>query len=368
MQMLNIIGDQLSFEFSDVHPEAKLKINFQRTLRIPDNGKEYPLPPGLGTFPLRQIDDFKDRVPAKWVEHGGIFLPLYQSEALWLRFAPSSVDRRGIYPFAIKVAAGKVSAVTGDEWTSGLKAKDYMVAPKQPWLDGYAVGDGVIRQFVAAPLGSGFSVEEQITGKAEFGGIQIEVFPMKWEVFKEKFPKHKPESILRSAKFRVGAPSGQSANYSSDSDSLCLMDCMEMERSDSRGLDMSLAAGGRMKQQIFDDPYQISDWDTNHGIRCFVHLANSVLWRDITQTDPPHVPFTAQNYARQGLPWYDYYSDGPTIGGTEKLQGVKSVAEIAGSKGITSVILPNNGDISIPTEKITHVGTEKRPGVRTGNW
>ncbi len=361
--MLNVQQDQLIFTFPEVHVEAKLAISLQRTLRIPDNDKEYPLPPGLGRLPIRVVDNYRERIPPKWVEHGGVMTALYQSEALWLSFSPSSVDRRGIYPFAIKVAAGKVSAVTGDEWTSGLKAKDYMVAPKQPWLDGYAIGDGVIRQFVAAPLGSGFSVEEQITGKAEFGGIQIEVFPMKWEIFKEKFPKHKPENVLRGMRTK-SSPSGQSSPLILDY--CCLM---SMDESSTRGsLDMSLAAGGRMKQQIFDDPYQISDWDTNHGIRCFVHLANSMLWRDITQTDPPHVPFTAQNYARQGLPWYDYYSDGPTLGGTEKLQGVKSVAEIAESKGITSVILPNNGDISIPTEKITHVGTEKRPGVRTGNW
>lgn len=355
MNMLNIIGNQLSFEF---HPKVKLNINFQRTLRIPDDGKEYPLPPGLGRFPLRQVDDFKDNVPAKWVEHGGIFLPLYQSEALWLAFNANSVDRRGTYPFAIKVAAGKVSAVTGNEWSSGLTAKDYLVAPKQPWLDGYAIGDGLIRQFVAAPLGTGFSVEEQLTGKAEFGGIQIEVFPMKWEVFKEKFPKVKPENIPRC---RSSKGAGQSAGMLYSTSSLCMMDSDD-------SLDMSLAAGGKMKQQIFDDPYQLSDWDTDKGIRCFVHLANSVMWRGITKTDPPHIPFTAQDYSQRGLPWYDYYSDSRTLEGTEKLKGVKSLAEIAAGKGIKSLIVPDNSSIVIPGDKISHVGTEKRPGVRTGNW
>lgn len=362
MPMLTIVNDHLCFEFGDIHPEAKLNINFQRTLRIPDDGKEYPLPPGLGLFPLRQVDDFKDNVPAKWVEHGGIFLPLYQSEALWLSFRPNSVDRRGTYPFAIKVAAGKVSAVTGNEWTSGLTAKDYLVAPKQPWLDGYAVGNGLIRQFVAAPLGTGFSVEEQLTGKAEFGGIQIEVFPMKWEVFKEKFPKAKPENIIRSRSMK--GISGQSAGMLYASSSLCRME----SDSDEQSLDMSLAAGGKMKQQIFDDPYQLSDWDTDKGIRCFVHLANSVMWRGITKTDPPHIPFTVQDYARRGLPWYDYYSDSRTLEGTEKLKGVKSLAEIAGDKGIKPLIIPDNSSVSVPTEKISHIGPEKRPGIRTGNW
>ncbi|MEP7292304.1 MAG: hypothetical protein ABI835_11000, partial [Chloroflexota bacterium] len=45
-------------------------LNFQRTLRIPDDGKTYPLPPGLGNFPVRKVADYKERVPAEWVEHG----------------------------------------------------------------------------------------------------------------------------------------------------------------------------------------------------------------------------------------------------------------------------------------------------------
>ena len=358
MNMLTIVNDQLSFEFPDVHVEAKLKISFQRTLRIPDDGKQYPLPPGLGSFPLRQVDDYQNRIPAKWKEHGGIMLPMFQSEALWLNFNANSVDRRGSYPFAIKVAAGKVSAVTGDEWSNGLKAKDYVVAPKQRWLDGYVVENGLIRQFVAAPLGSGFSVEEQLTGKPEFGGIQIEVFPMKWGVFKEKFPKFREEKT-RGGIVRSKSLSAMPASFNY---------CCEMSFSDDDSLDMGLAAGGLMKQQIFEDPYQMSDWDTEHGVRCFVHLANSMLWRDITQTDPPHAPLTAQNYASQGYPWYDYYEDAPSVSGTAKLQGIKSLKEIADQKGITSVMLPNNGSISVPNEKVSNLGPDKRPGIRNGTW
>ena len=53
--------------------------------------------------------------------------------------------------------------------------------PTQPWLDGYCVEKGVIRQFVAMPLGQGYSVEEQLSGKPEWGGVQILVYPMKAE-------------------------------------------------------------------------------------------------------------------------------------------------------------------------------------------
>jgi hypothetical protein len=75
-------------------------------------------------------------------------MPMYQSAALWIRFSTR-------YPFAVKVAAGKINAVTGDPWSRDLQAdpQNYLVLPEQPWLDGFAVRKGVIRQFVAMPLG-----------------------------------------------------------------------------------------------------------------------------------------------------------------------------------------------------------------------
>ena len=36
-------------------------VNFQRTLRIPDDGGTYPLPPGLGDFPVFRVEDYADR-------------------------------------------------------------------------------------------------------------------------------------------------------------------------------------------------------------------------------------------------------------------------------------------------------------------
>ena len=61
--------------------------------------------------------------------------------------------------------------------------------PEQSWLDGYCIEKDIIRQFVAMPLGSGYSAEEQITGEAEHGGIQIIVYPMKPEIFEKRFPQ-----------------------------------------------------------------------------------------------------------------------------------------------------------------------------------
>ena len=116
----------------------------------------------LGAFPLRSLDDFPATAPASWLQRGGGVLPMDQSEALWISFSAR-------YPCAVKSAAGKINVVSGAAWTAELPSEpqDDVVVPGQPWLDGFSVGAGLIRQFVALPLGAGDSVEEQLTGRAD---------------------------------------------------------------------------------------------------------------------------------------------------------------------------------------------------------
>ena len=72
--MIELKSDALCFSFPEVHPSARMSLSFQRTLRIPDDDRDHPLPPGLGDFPLRHVDDFADDVPDDWVAHGGVML------------------------------------------------------------------------------------------------------------------------------------------------------------------------------------------------------------------------------------------------------------------------------------------------------
>jgi hypothetical protein len=65
--MVELKNDSLVFNFPEIHPAARLIIEFKRTLRIPDDGKVYPLPPGIGCFPIRHVDDFATSVPAAWI-------------------------------------------------------------------------------------------------------------------------------------------------------------------------------------------------------------------------------------------------------------------------------------------------------------
>ena len=68
--MIELQDDELGFRFPEVHELAELRVGFQRTLRIPDDNRDYPLPPGLGTFPLNHVDDYTDKAPEAWDEHG----------------------------------------------------------------------------------------------------------------------------------------------------------------------------------------------------------------------------------------------------------------------------------------------------------
>ena len=50
--MIRLEQDSLVFAFPDVHPDAVLRIDFQRTLRIPDDASTYALPPGWARMPF----------------------------------------------------------------------------------------------------------------------------------------------------------------------------------------------------------------------------------------------------------------------------------------------------------------------------
>lgn len=214
-------------------------LQFQRTLRIPDDGQTYPLPPGLGAFLVCRVEDYQDRVPKSWLEHGGIFIPMYQREALWIKF-----HSRSHKPNAIKVAIGKINAVSGKPWQQKLlkSETDYLVAPPQPWLDGINAGNGFIKQFVAMPLGMGYTVEGQITGKEEFGGIQIIVYEPKPGKFPKFTEQDKSELLLQRE----------------------LMERPRGIKKRARSGEMGIAAGGKMKQKIYADPHGIDTWDEDN--------------------------------------------------------------------------------------------------------
>lgn len=324
-------GDRLTFDFTDYHPRARMSIEFQRTLRIPDDGKEYPLPPGLGRFPIRHVEDYQSALPESWLRRGGVLFPMYQAEAMWIRF------QTGDYPFALKVASGKINAVSGDLWSLGLNRdpQDYLVTPGQPWVDGFCVGEGVVRQFVAMPLGKGYTAEEQITAQSTWGGIQIAAYPLK----KDRYQPPRVQFQLRS--------------YSVD------------EHFDAcRPSPMGLAPGGMMHQEIYQDRHALSDWNQRKGERCFIAILNSEDWRAVTSEQIPAKPITAQDYASAGLPWFDYYNERPAVGSSDALRRLKGVAETATAKDEFISDL----DTTVPITRVVKLGSGRRGEVRVGDF
>lgn len=375
---------ELKHESPIAGESCNLHIDFMRTLRIPDDNKKYNLPPGIGQFPLKHVEDYKN-VPESWKQHGGILLPMYQSEAMWLNF-------RSKWPFAIKIAAGKINAVSGEPWNptiqqtplylemghdmlarspedqdeymkkyeqqkelkNSLSRKnlnnkpDYIVSPKQKWLDGFNVGKGLIRQFVAMPLGEGYTVEEQLTGEAEHGGIQIIAYPMKKEYY-QKIVNEREQVFTLSAS---GAGASQGVLRSRG---------ITLSASASEIVEMGLGAGGFMKQDIYDDPYGVDAWDLTKPLRIFVHLANSLTYEHITGEKPPTQPLTPKDYKSYGFPWFDYYDDGKVLEGSDKLSKVDSIASLQIKKDEN--VLGDNS--SIHQSQPIVIGNKT---VKNGNW
>jgi hypothetical protein len=275
-------------------------VTFQRTLRIPDDGKTYPLPPTLGRFPICKVNDYLDRVPAEWKKQGGVFIPMYQREALWLAF--DGADWR---PNAVQVAVGGINAISGGPFSQRLTSnpQNYLVCPDQLWLDGINAEDGTIRQFVAMPLGMGYTIEAQLTGKEEVGGIQIRAYDPKPGRFPDRAPRPSREFISPlsfSAPMRSAAASA-----------------------------MGLGAGGRIEQKIYPDKYGVETWDLkNHG-SVFVHIVNSEQYRELTGRSAPVTPVSAESYTEHGFPWFKLYDeDQGVIAASRKLSKTKSIREI----------------------------------------
>lgn len=289
--MIELKNNRLVFSFPDIHPQARCSIGFKRTLRIPDDNKSYHLPPDLGNFPLMHVDDLGENLPSKWEKRGGVFFPMYQAEAMWIHFDAD-------YPFAIKIAAGKINAITGDTWNNELHddPQDYVVIPKQPWLDGFCVAKGKIRQFVAMPLGEGYTAEEQLTDKAEHGGIQIIAYPMKYEYYRDLDQSRPRFSIATSGKYLETRVVG-------------------------------VAPAGLMWQDIYNDIYDLSAWTKTAKSRCFVHLVNSDVYHSLTGKESPSPVITAKRYTEYGLPWFKYYDENATsLSAQSNLAELDSVA------------------------------------------
>ena len=285
------------------------RISFNRTLRIPEDGREYPLPAGLGRLPIHRVEDYADKVPAHWLNEGGFFIPLYQKEALYLEF-----DGPYWHPTIAKVAVGRVNAISGKSYSHTIfrQHQDYIVIPDQKWLDGVYSGVGVVRQFVAMQLGDGYTIESQITDEEEHGGFQILVF----DAHDGRFPDRDPENDERIKLEEHEKKTGECIRY-------------------QIGSTMGIAAGGNIKQQILKDPYGFESWNTVNKQKIQIHLINSLAYKAITGLNPPRSPITIAEYKTFNIPWFEHYDESlPIVDPNSNFKNLLGINQIERARGL----------------------------------
>ncbi|MFH1917257.1 MAG: hypothetical protein ABIJ21_08410 [Nanoarchaeota archaeon] len=268
-----------------------LQLSFYRTCRVPE-GKLNSLPAGLGNFPIFSVKDFRSGTPSEWHDEG-FFFPMYTQEAMWVGF------NRGYHkePSALVIGAGNINAITGkqfdDKGALEVKLQDpqnYLVIPPQPWLDGWKAEDGKIYQFVAAELGSGETVEGQITGKEEVGGIQLIAFSPK--PGQNLVPESRPMEYIVGGSWE------------------CFKGTHPYRRSfaaSARPTSMGLGRGGEISQKIYPDPYGVEVWAEKPAGVEVLYLVSRADFKQITGHDAPPTPVTYKKYQQLGLPWFEIH-------------------------------------------------------------
>lgn len=290
-----------------------LTVYMVRTTRVPE-GKVNSLPAGLGQFPLYSVGDFKSGCPGDWHEDC-YFMPMYTQEAMWMNFR-RAMDN----PCALIVGAGNINAVTGKPFETKLKTKkrntkdsenldiklekeqNYLVIPPQPWLDGWKDKDNKIYQFVAAEMGSGETVEGQVTGEETVGGIQLVAYKPK--PGKELIQESRPREYISAGGLNLG------------SGDLLYESCTMKSSSAARGRElrlcspiqtMGLGKGGEIEQKIYPDTYGFDVWDEKPAALTKVYLVSSADFKQITGVEAPPTPVSYKDYQKQGLHWFDLH-------------------------------------------------------------
>lgn len=289
--------------------------------------------------------------------------------------------------FVVKIYVGGVNAVSGEPSTDTEQTRvrrykllsehksiqDYIVAPHQLWLDGIASQDGTVRQFVAMPLGSGYTVEAQITGADLIGGLQVEIVPAK-EVLPIPRTLYRNPIITKPAgtpHFSIDVMSLTGRVLTLSVSKLHTIDEVKSLIQNEEGIppdqqrlmyagrqledyrllsdygikpgsvlhlvlrlrgggfieaEMGIAAGGLIKQTIVKDNNDPTIWESENSTIFNVQILNSAVFKAVTGKAPPKTPVTAKTYATHAYPYYDIYDEEPS-GIKGDFSGVQSVAE-----------------------------------------
>lgn len=170
-----------------------MNISFRRSICIPDQDASLFPPPDPGALPLESVSKYKPWFLKGMSDKRGAFFPMYQKEAMFIKF--ESKKR-----YCIKISLGDTNVISGEPATetaatvlrrqakfgevgnrrANLRQKelqDYFVVPRQESVHNIARIAGPRCQFLAKPHPSSYSVEVQISEQENPGGLRIEVTP-----------------------------------------------------------------------------------------------------------------------------------------------------------------------------------------------
>ena len=267
--------------------------------------------------------------PNSWTQSNSFFIPLYQREALWLGF-----DGESWHPTALVVGADGVNVITGQPWDAPLAGapQNYVVVPDQPWLDGIRTRIGLVRQFVAMPLGRGFTLAEQVGQRSAHNGIQLRVHEAK----PGRFPDEAPVRSNLDAPLMMRSPIHSA---------------------------MGIGAGGTIVQKIYPDLYGFDTWESDGPPPAQIYIVNTEQFSWITGEAPPPPTISAADYTKRGFPWLELWdAERGDLGSQSVLEHVKSIGAIGTSSNDLSSPEPA---IHIPKNQIKKIRRPKAPRPRT---
>lgn len=230
------------------------------------------------------------------------------------------------------------------------------------------------------PFGSGYSVEAQVEGGDDAGGIQFEITPypplprpeqldlfvrcltgrrIKLRVednlsipeLKRLIERETGEGVVDQRLILAGRQAQDHLtlkNYGVlDGDSCQMVVRLRGagEASDSRDYNkamaemyrnlpkpkppqhqMTLAPGGKIAQSIVADTLDSTKWQSTRTVVFNAQILNSAAYKAVTGKGPPTLPMTAEDYAKHGLPFFKLYEEPSTVHGN--FDQVLSVAQM----------------------------------------